>query len=125
MHCFMKAINKNEKSGIIYGSNGNVFIATTHNLYGRDLEFVVNEEDCLDMFDVNIDDILHEIETSQLHYGLRFFEPEVVEEATNIKLPLNSEKDLKGLSYIERSDKINNTRKDIIQPMSFSDPCIE
>ena len=89
-------------NGFMYGMSNVPYMATTCNENGKDLIFFINEEDGFDMFDQNIFDIFEEFDSSTLMFSINEFEPEVVNEATAIKLPLNSEKDLKGMSIEDR-----------------------
>lgn len=97
-----------KNNGFMYDARGNITMATTINENGADLVFFTNEEDALDMFEVEQPyDLFEELDNSQLTFELRVFDSEVVNEATCIKVPLNSEKDFKGLNMNERREKID------------------
>ena len=97
-------INEN---GLVYGMNNNPIMATTHNENNKDLLFHTNEDNYLDLFNANISDLFDDLEESILTFSINAFTEETIDEATNIKLPLNSEKDLKNLNFYERLEKID------------------
>lgn len=95
-------------NGLMYDFHGNVVMATTINENGKELVFYTNEDNALDMFNIEQPyDLFEEFENSQLQFGLRVFKSESINEATQLKLPLNSEKDMSKLNYYECLDKIN------------------
>ena len=106
----MKINNSNcfvSENGLVFGIDGSPIMATTCNENGKDLVFFVNEEDGFDMFNANVLDLFEEFDSSTLMFSIGIFEPEVIDEATNIKLPLNSEKDFKGMSINDRLEIID------------------
>ena len=99
----------NKEDGFLYSSNGEVFMAPYMNEYGRHHHFFIDEENGLDLIN-NVDPraIFEALGNSQLGFKLRAFnDPEVITEATNFKIPLDAEKDMKGLNYYERIEKID------------------
>lgn len=97
-------------TGFYYGIGTHPVKATTHNAKNKKLIFSINEEEGFDLFDADKFYIVDEIRESESMFSLGFFSKDVVTEVTKLQLPLDSEKDLKGLNYYERIDRINKVK---------------
>ena len=97
-------------TGFYYGIGTHPVKATTHNAKNKKLIFSINEEEGFDLFDADKIDIIDEIRESESMFSLGFFSDDIVTEATRLRLPADSEKDLRGLNYYERLDKVKNVK---------------
>lgn len=100
----------NTNQGMLYGMGNIPFMATTHDERGRYISYYTRVEDGLGLFDANIDDIFIDFYESESSFTLGFYEKEVMSEVANLKLPYDTEKDLKGLTYPERLNKIDKVK---------------